>query len=410
MDALKRVGVIGLGQMGKRTARDLHAGAGGLIEIAAVVEPSDLNYRAGCEHLGCAPQRYPDAAAMLARHNLDGIVIATPNHCHLQSLQSLSGQRIPVLLEKPLEATFDKICAVVRFAQCYAGPILVHHCMRYSPISQKARALLTARAIGRVCSVNFTQHCPYGDSMYRTFRRTLAGGGGMFIEKATHDFDIMLSWLQTRPRRVSAVARRQVFGGDKPPALRCAHCAERLACKESVSNEAVRRGARPPAAGEDDRCVFGRDVDVPDNAACLIEFENGTFGTYVECYFSPRSYTSREYELTGTEGVMRVSYTAPDNHGTGLVAVYPRFGASQDVGQWRFDYRDRIHYNAAPEVVRHFYDVICGAAPPATTVEQAFAAELLGQAATQAAQSTGLVEVASLVPDDLKATWHEAWP
>jgi predicted dehydrogenase len=101
--------------------------------------------------------------------------------------------------------------------------------------------------------------------MYHDFRRTMVDSGGMFIEKATHDFDIMLYLLQTRPVKVSAIAKMQAYGGDKPNDLYCSQCQERLTCKESVNNIHYRSGATEmmEVKGTDDLCVYAKAVDVP---------------------------------------------------------------------------------------------------------------------------------------------------
>jgi len=405
---VKRVGIVGFGSMGKHFGRALHAVTAGLAEIVAVVEPSDEKYREGCEFVGCEPARHPSIAQML-RAGLDGIMIASPNSCHLENLKELQGRDIPILLEKPLDSTFEKICDVLRFAESYHAPIVVDHVMRYAPIIAKARELLDSAAIGRICSVSFVQNCFYGNNMYRNFRRTMAGGGGMFIEKATHDFDAMMYLVQSKPVKVSAIAKMQAYGGDKPNDLRCRSCSERLTCPESVNNVHYRFGHTDAMEVKDihDLCVYAAAVDVPDNEVCMMEFDNGTFGTYAQCFFSPPGYSTREYEIVGLDGIMRISLSLVADHDKGRLLISPRFGTPEDLTTHEFDYRRRIHYNGGGAVARHFYRVMGAEATPFTTVRQAFAAEVLGLAATLAGQTGEFVYPESIVPEDLKSIWGE---
>ena len=185
-----QVGIIGFGNMGSHAGRALDHATGGAVTVAGVFEPDDEKYRGSCEFLGKEPQRCATIAE-LREMPLDGIVVASPNHCHLENLKELQGLGTPLLLEKPLDASFDKICDVLRFSEEYPGPIIVDHVMRYAPIISQAKKLLDSGAVGQICSVSFVQNCFYGNSMYHCFRRTMAGSGGMFIEKATHDLDIM---------------------------------------------------------------------------------------------------------------------------------------------------------------------------------------------------------------------------
>ena len=403
----KRIGIVGFGIMGRHLGRELQLATGGLAKVVAVFEPSNEKFRESCQFIGYEPLRCDTVADML-QHGLDGIAIASPNHCHLENLKEFAESSLPLLLEKPLDSSFEKICVVLRFSEEYPGPIVVDHVMRYAPIVAKAKELIDSGTIGRICSVSFVQNCFYGNSMYHNFRRTMAGGGGMFIEKATHDFDIMMYLLESKPVKVSAVAKMQAYGGDKPDDLHCPDCEERLACKESVNNIHYRYGSNEvmEVKGSDDLCVYAKTVDVPDNEVCMVEFENGTFGTYAQCFFSPSSYTTREYEILGLDGVMRISFSLAGTHNKGRILICQRFGTPEDATTYEFDYRERIHYNGGGAVAAHFCRVIDGAEAPFTTVRQAFLAEVLGFAATLAAQRGEFVYPEKVLPADLRSLWR----
>lgn len=404
-----KVGIIGFGNMGAHLGLALSHATGGLVTVDGVVDPDDEKYRRNCEFIGNKPRRCATIAE-LREMPLDGIIVASPNHCHLENIQELQGLSTPLLLEKPLDANFDKICDVLRFSEEYPGPIIVDHVMRYAPIISQAKELVDSGAIGQICSVSFVQNCFYGNSMYHCFRRTMAGSGGMFIEKATHDLDIMHYIVGARASRVAAVARRQAFGGNKPNDLHCRECDERFTCPESSNNTQYRYGNTDKMFEQgwaNDMCVYAEEVDVPDNEVCMIEFDNGTFGTYTQCFFSPVSYTTREYEITGLEGILRLSLTIQGDHNKGRILHCRRFGTPEDSTVYEFDYRKRIHYNGGGAVARHFCQLMTGEAEPFTTVRQAFAAEVLGQAATLAAQRGEFVVPQELLPDDLQGLWEE---
>jgi len=405
---VKKIGIIGFGTMAAHLGRELRTVTGGLAKVHAVFDPSDKKFAQACEFIGYEPLRC-DNISQLLEQDLDGIVIASPNGCHLENLKELEGNSIPILLEKPLEANFEKISNVLRFAEKYNGPIMVDHVMRYAPIVAQAKELIDSGTIGKICSASFVQNCFYGNSMYHDFRRTMADSGGMFIEKATHDFDIMLYLLESRPIKVSAIAKMQAYGGDKPNDLYCSQCQERLTCKESVNNIHYRSGATEmmEVKGTDDLCVYAKAVDVPDNEVCMVEFDNGTFGTYAQCFFSPPGYGTREYEIIGLEGILRISFSLVGNHYKGRILVCPRYGTPQDAVTYDYDYRCRIHYNGGGAVATHFCHLIDSREEPFTTVRQAFLAELLGIAATQASEKGQFVYPEKLLPADLRSLWPQ---
>ena len=402
----KKIGIIGFGVMGKHLGLELQVATGGLVKVVAVVEPNDEKFRQGCEFIGYKPLRCDGIGRMLEQ-DIDGIIIASPNNCHLENLKELQGSDLPILLEKPLDSSFEKICDVLRFSENYRGPIVVDHVMRYAPIVAKAKELIDSSAIGKICSASFVQNCFYGNSMYHCFRRTMAGSGGMFIEKATHDFDIMMYLLESKPVKVSAVARRQTYGGDKPNDLHCKDCEERLTCKESVNNIHYRYGPSEIMEVFNDLCVYAKVVDVPDNEMSMIEFENGTFATYAQCFFAPSSYTTREYEIIGLDGIMRISFSLVGTHDKGRILICPRFGTPEDATTYEFSYQGRIHYNGGGSVATHFCHIIDGDEVPFTTVRQAFLAEVLGFAATLAAQNGEFVCPEKVIPADIKNIWSQ---
>lgn len=398
-DKLK-LGIVGWGARGGSVARSGYDALGGMLNPVACVEPSTESYDKTSKRFNLTPNRHQTVADMLSKEKLDAVMIASPNDLHLRNLQELKDSGLPILLEKPLESSFQLICDVVRFADTYKAPILVGHCMRYAPILQEAKKMLQRGDIGDVCSVRFVQHCHYGNGMYHNWRRQRERGGGMFIEKATHDFDIMLWFLETWPDTVAAFGALQAFGGTKPADLRCRNCEERVDCPESIQNIRFRAGQYKVEELEstDDLCVFSNVVDANDNEQTLIRFANGRFGTYVQWFFSPRSYHHRIYEVQGTRGAIEVDLGAEFG---GEILFSPRYGTYADQQVYKFDYLQRNHYNGDGEMMKHFYRVIRGESTPATTVQQAFAAELLGYAADQAVLEKRLITAQELLPKDL---------
>ena len=63
----KKIGIVGLGVMGKHIGRELRVASGGLAKVIAVVEPSDEKFSQGCEFLGYEPLRCDTTRDMLVR-------------------------------------------------------------------------------------------------------------------------------------------------------------------------------------------------------------------------------------------------------------------------------------------------------------------------------------------------------
>ncbi|OGV35388.1 MAG: hypothetical protein A2020_06550 [Lentisphaerae bacterium GWF2_45_14] len=399
---MKKIAVIGFGEMGKRHARDMEEHSRCELEIGGVYEPDDAKYRLGCEWLGKEARRFASPEQLLSELDPDGIIIASPNFCHLENLRMLKGRKIPVILEKPLDSSFEKICDVIRFVASYDAPVMVHHVMRYSPIVKKAKEIIESGTLGKVCSFHFSQ--TIGGHMWHNFRRNMKTGGGQLIEKATHDFDVLLHWCNSNPKRVAAICKRQRFGGDMPDDLHCNECSKKMSCDEYASGFHVARSNFKDVNLSNNLCCYAKCADVFDNETCLIELENGVFGTYTNTYFV-ENYFTRVYEVIGTEAIMRVGFSKLNGY-EGEIELRGRHIKAN----YSFAYEDRIHYNGAPGVATHFYNLICGNEKiPYSPVDQAFSAEMIALAAYKANETGTYINVKDLVPEDLKKVFAEAY-
>ena len=346
---------------------------------------------------------------MLAAEKLDGLIIASPNCFHYGNLKDCMSANLPLLLEKPLDSSFEKICEIVRLSRKYKAPIMVDHVMRYAPIIQKAKQLIVSGDIGKVCSFNFVEYHD-GPALFITFRRTMAGGGGQLIEKATHDLDVAFYLCGAAPRKVTGICRRQKYGGDKPKTLTCSTCKD-FKCSNRVSVGKSSNGAVKDIDLSHDLCAFSKVVDVCDNEMCLIECVNDVFGVHAHCFFV-HNHFSRRYEIIGTEGILYIELSMRENgHDCdGRITLARHTPGLPGREEYKFGYEGRIHYNGGPFAGRHFYNMMQDKAEPFTTVEDAFAAEMVGIGAMKSSKEHRQIDLErDIVPKDLLAAFRKAY-
>jgi len=406
-----KVGVVGFAGRAGYVAHIARSMLQGLFETVACVEIDETNYERGCEAFNCRPRCYNSVRAMVEAGGIDGVMIGTPNAFHLENLLDLRGSGLPVFLEKPLDATWEKICETVRFSDTYPQPILVGHCMRYAPIINKAAELVQAGAIGRVLSFRGVQNCNHGNVMFHNWRRNLKQSGSNWVEKATHDLDVLFALMRTKPTRLYAISKIQAFGGDMPNDLHCDVCYQRIECPESMGNIRNRQEShvlpQETKGGKKHFCVFASEADTWDNQACLMQLQDGGFGEYSECYFTPQNYHHRVYELRGNQGVLEIKLGKHE----GDIHLAPRYGANKDGHVFHFDYLGRNHYNGDHCMARHIYNVFLGETQPLTTIKQAFVAETAGYAAVCSSKEDTCLDIESLLPPDLQSVWNQPlWP
>ena len=150
----------------------------------------------------------------------------------------------------------------------------------------------------------------YWEQGYRNFTIT----GGLFLQKATHDFDYIAMLMGSPIVQVAAMGNYgRVFGGDKPPGLRCSACDETATCLESPENRR-RNGLR---TADDHLCLFSSDTRTEegtneDCSTALLRFASGAHGTYTQVFFTRRDAHRRGAVVSGYRGTIEFDWYRSD--------------------------------------------------------------------------------------------------
>ena len=111
-----RIGVIGVGFMGRQHVEFIHAASG--VELSAVADPAAAEGSFGCP-------RYQDAAAMLESEELDAVIIANPNALHVDTAITCLEAGVAVHLEKPVAVDYTQSLRLVDAVTRLNGRLLV---------------------------------------------------------------------------------------------------------------------------------------------------------------------------------------------------------------------------------------------------------------------------------------------
>ncbi|WP_162652821.1 Gfo/Idh/MocA family oxidoreductase [Lentilitoribacter sp. Alg239-R112] len=270
MSKITKYGVIGGGMMGQEHLRNI-----ALLpdtKVIGLFEPDECMAKKATEFA-------PDATLcnsiedLLALSELDCLVIVSPNHIHLEQLETIAETRpLPILVEKPLFTDPKTFGRVLRFQENYPAPIWVAMEYRYMP---PITALCSSlhNAIGDVKMLTIREHrFPFlpkvGD-----WNRFNAMSGGTFVEKCCHFFDLMRLITKSEPTRIVASAGQDVNHLD-----------------ENYSN------GKP---------------DVLDNGYVIVEFENGIRSMLELCMFAEGSRYQEEVSVIGPDGKIEAHVPGP---------------------------------------------------------------------------------------------------
>jgi predicted dehydrogenase len=217
-----RFGVIGTGMMGMEHLRHLLRMPG--VRVTACADP-DAGSRAQATALLPGVPILADGAALLARDDVDAVVIATPNFTHARVLDDVFAAGKHVLVEKPLCTTLADARAVADRAAAHPGVFWVGLEYRYSAPMQRLVAAVHGGEVGRLRTLSIREHRNPFLVKVGNWNRFSRNTGGTLVEKCCHFFDLMRFITRSEPTHVYASGAQDVnhlderYDGEVPDIL-----------------------------------------------------------------------------------------------------------------------------------------------------------------------------------------------
>jgi predicted dehydrogenase len=250
-----RIGIIGMGNMGKFHADYLLSGKVPRAELAAVCSTSPEKLES---YKSKGVKVFDTSEKLIHSGSVDAVLIATPHYQHTSLGIAALGTGLNIMVEKPISA--HKADAERLIAEARQHPALVFAAMfqlRTEPRYAKIRNLIQAGEIGHITRVNWIITDWFRTEAYYAsggWRATWKGeGGGVLLNQCLHQLDT-LQWLVGMPKRV--------------------------------------RGF----------CQLGRfhDIEVEDNVTVYLEWANGATGTFISS--TGEAPGTNRFEVCGTRG------------------------------------------------------------------------------------------------------------
>lgn len=280
-----RTGIIGLGARVASVLPRLKSAAP-QIEVVAVADPGP---RSNERIARIAPQAiYDDPAEMFRRHDLDLVVVGSPNLYHMDHLaQALASDTPRIFTEKPVVVSMEETLALAELLARHDGlrRVSVGMVLRYSTLYRALRAAVADGTLGEIMSIEAAEHIgPYHGSFFmRDWRRDSALSGGFMLEKCCHDLDLYQGVAGARASRVAS------FGGRKKylPARRPAVSPDYL------------QTMTPRWGGIED--AFSGEGDLIDYQTAMVEYQNGAALSFHTNLNVPDEY--RRFCVVGTDAM-----------------------------------------------------------------------------------------------------------
>ncbi|GBF76421.1 hypothetical protein PA598K_04890 [Paenibacillus sp. 598K] len=234
-----RLGVIGLGNMGKGHIRYIVKGEIPGLKLTAVSDIAEAGRQWAHDHAGEGVNIYTDPYEMLDSGKIDGVLITTPHYSHPELAIACFQRGLHVLLEKPAGVYTKQVREMNEAFTATGLTFSMMYNQRTNPLYRKLKELVDSGELGEIRRTNWIITTWYRSQSYYdsgTWRATWAGeGGGVLLNQDPHQLDLWQWMIGMMPRRVRAF------------------------------------------------CYFGkyRDIEVEDDVTAFVEYENGATGVFV---------------------------------------------------------------------------------------------------------------------------------
>jgi len=283
--ALVGTGHRGTGMWGK----DIFERYSSEIEFVGLCDKNGKRAEAGRKLIGASCPTFTDFDEMLAKTKPEVLMVTTMDSTHHQFITKALAGGIDVITEKPMVTEASQCQAILDAEKKYGRKITVAFNYRYAPKHQKIKELLMSGEIGKVTSVDFSWYLDtsHGADYFRRWHRLRAGGGSLWVHKATHHFDLMNWWLGADPAEVSAYGALNIYGKSGTfRGVTCRSCEHKARCPFYWDVTKDARLTKLYSECEDvdgysrDGCVFKEDVDIYDTMSAAVKYSNGVSMSY----------------------------------------------------------------------------------------------------------------------------------
>lgn len=291
---------------------------------------------------------YMTAEEMLEKESLDGVMVGTPCNTHAKYACLVMQSGIPLFLEKPVGVCRDDLESLEEWVGKEKAPTVVSFPLRVTSMIREAKRIIDEGTIGKIDHVQAYNDVGYGYVYFHDWYRNEAVSHGLFLQKATHDVDLINYLTGERADSVCAMKSKQIFRGDMPAGLRCSQCDRTKECMESTYNIVKTRNDTPRS----DYCCYAKDTGNEDSGSMLIRYESGMHAVYTQNFFARKKAARRGARLYGYLGTLEYDFVRDE------ILVYDHM--SDKVTRIEFHTPADGHGGGDQVLIQNFVDIMQG--------------------------------------------------
>jgi predicted dehydrogenase len=176
-----RIAVIGLGFMGQRWSRAIAGHHGADLAVVSDVR-AEVGERGAAE---LDAEFVPDPLEAASRHDIDAVVVCTPEHLHVEAALAALDAGKALAVEKPLAHTVAAAERIRDRAHQTGVPVLAAHVLRFEPRYAAVRQAIERDEIGAVQAIRSERIGLIAD------QEILQGRTSLALYYGVHEFDLV---------------------------------------------------------------------------------------------------------------------------------------------------------------------------------------------------------------------------
>ena len=258
-----KIGVVGAGIFGVNHLNAFRQlSYRGVAELAAVAEVNEKRAEWVLANYGCSV--YLDYNEMLAKADIDGVTVVTPDHLHKPVTLAACAAGKHVLCEKPLDTTVEGCIEMIAAAKKANVLLQVDFHKRYDPEHIAMERRVSSGEFGKILygSVCMEDRIEVPVEWFPHWAPSSSPGWFLGV----HFYDLVSWIMKSTGRRVFAVGRKETLANDY-------------------------------------------NIDTYDSISAMVEFANGAVVSFDTSWILPRSFeaiVNQEIRLVGTKGVWEI--------------------------------------------------------------------------------------------------------
>ena len=185
-----KIGLIGVGNMGKRHARVYSEISD--VDLVSLVDTDEETIKELSQKYEKS-KVYSDYHEMLEKEKLDAVSICVPTSLHYSVAKECIKNGLHVLLEKPITSTVSEGQELLKLASSKKVKFLVGHIERFNPAVKKTKEMIENGDLGNVIAISIKRVGGF------PFKIT---DSNIVVDSAIHDIDIVNYLLGRLPVNV----------------------------------------------------------------------------------------------------------------------------------------------------------------------------------------------------------------